>query len=93
MEHYVETGQVLGKGSENLEGYDFQDKGHFSPGELPSFDKKFFKIPHGTKEDWLFEQFKSRLEEGNGTSDFEAMEFVTNVKDVLGKGKTTRGDE
>ncbi|MFL2761602.1 MAG: hypothetical protein ACJ0A3_01510 [Dehalococcoidia bacterium] len=93
MEHYVDTGEVLGKGSENLEGYDFQDKGHFSPGELPSFDKKFFEIPHGTKEDWLFEQFKSRLEEGNSTSDFEAMEFVTNVKEVLDKGKTTRGDE
>ena len=93
MEHYVDTGEVLGKGSENLEGYDFQDKGHFAPGELPSFDRKFFEIPHGTKEDWLFEQFKSRLQKGTATSDFEAMEFVTSVKDVLDKGKTTRGDE
>ena len=36
MEHYIETGEVLGKGTENLEGYTLPDKGHFRPGKLPS---------------------------------------------------------
>ena len=36
MEHYVATGEVLGKGSDNLEGYTLRDKGYFGPGELPA---------------------------------------------------------
>ena len=35
MEYYVETGKILGKGTENLEGYTLDDKGHFGSGELP----------------------------------------------------------
>ena len=61
MEHYVETGKVLGKGTHLLEGYTFKEKGYHGPGELPQFDRQFFEIPHGRKEDWLFEQFKERL--------------------------------
>jgi len=35
MEHYGETGEVLGKGTHNLEGYELRDKGYFGPGDLP----------------------------------------------------------
>jgi len=61
MEHYVETGQVLGKGTHELEGYTIDDKGYFGPGELPSFDAEIFRIPHGRSEDVLFEEFKEKL--------------------------------
>ena len=58
MEHYVETGEVLGKGTDNLEGFEMRGKGYFGPGKLPHFSKEFFEIPHGRREDWLFQQFK-----------------------------------
>ena len=48
MEHYVETGQVLGKGTHDLEGYTLEGKGYFGPGELPVFDRDFFSsMPTG----------------------------------------------
>ena len=31
MDHYIETGEVLGKSSPNLEGYTLPDKGYFAP--------------------------------------------------------------
>ena len=61
MSHYVETGEVLGKGTDELEGYTLHDKGYFGPGELPHFDRSFFEFPHGRRENWLFEEFKKRL--------------------------------
>ena len=63
MEHCIETdGEILGKGTDNLEGYELRDKGYFGPGKLPKFDREFFDIPHGTKEEWLFEEFKAKLQ-------------------------------
>ena len=48
MKHYVETGEVLGKNTDNLEGYAFEDRGgYFGPGQLPKFDTEFFEIPKG----------------------------------------------
>ena len=38
MDHYKKTGEVLGKGTEELEGYTLKDKGHFGPGKLPAFE-------------------------------------------------------
>ena len=61
MEHYVETGDVLGKGTDNLEGYALSDKGYFGPGKLPSFKKDFFDMPHGRSEDWLLVEFRDKL--------------------------------
>ncbi len=61
MEHYIETGEVLGKGTHNLEGYTLEDKGYFGPGELPTFDPEVFDMPHGRVEDVLFEEFKEKL--------------------------------
>ena len=89
MEHYVETGEVLGKGSENLEGYSLKGKGYFGVGELPQFDREFFEIPHGREEDWLFEKFKERLKSSGVPSDTELAEFASDVMDVLEKGETT----
>jgi ferredoxin len=39
MEHYRKTGQVLGKGTHELEGYTLGEKGYYGPGELPSFKR------------------------------------------------------
>ena len=89
MEHYVETGEVLGKGTENLEGYPLKGKGHFGPGELPSFERGFFEFPQGRQEDWLFEQFKARLRSSDVPDATELEEFATDVKKVLDKGTTT----
>ena len=45
MEHYATTGQVLGKGTHLLEGYNLRELGYFGPGELPRFDSDFFHFP------------------------------------------------
>ena len=92
MEHYVETGQVLGKGTDNLEGFTLRDKGYFGPGELPHFDRSFFEIPQGTREDWLFVQFKEKLAKDVTPSSEDLTEFATTLKKLLDRGKSTRGD-
>ena len=61
MDHYVETGEILGKGTDDLEGFDLKGKGHFGPGQKPQFPPEFFDIPRGRFEDWLFEQLKDEL--------------------------------
>ena len=93
MEHYVETGEVLGKGTPNLEGYALEGKGYFGPGELPKFDREFFDFPHGTQEDWLFEQFKERLKTEGVPSQEEVTIFAQEVKLVLDKGAPKVGSE
>ena len=93
MEHYVETGRVLGKGTDNLEGYTIGDKGYFGPGELPRFDRQTFDFPHGTREDWLFTQFKERLSQEGVPSEVKLAEFAAEVKEILDEGITTRTDE
>ena len=93
MEHYVETGEVLGKGTPNLEGYALEDKGYFGPGELPKFDREFFDFPHGTQEDWLFEQFKERLKTEGVPPHEEVTIFAQEVKLVLDKGAPKVGSE
>jgi NAD-dependent dihydropyrimidine dehydrogenase PreA subunit len=62
MEHYVETGEVLGKGSANLEGYILPDKGYFRPGRLPAFERQFFEMPLGRAEDLLVNELEDALE-------------------------------
>jgi epoxyqueuosine reductase len=48
LERYRETGQILGKDTEELEAYDLGEKGHFGPGQLPSFTdaEKWFPGSH-----------------------------------------------
>ena len=93
MEHYVETGEVLGKGTDNLEGYTIQEKGYFGPGQLPHFDREFFDIPHGTKEEALFEAFKDRLTKEGVPPAEELVDLAFTLKGILDGGDTTRGDE
>ena len=93
MEHYIATGEVLGKGTDNLEGYTIKDKGYFGPGQLPHFDTEFFNIPHGTKEETLFEAFKERLAREGVPPAEELVGFAGKLKDILDGGDTTRGDE
>ena len=93
MEHYVETGEILGKGTNNLEGYSLRDKGYFGPGELPTFNRAFFDIPHGRKEEWAYEEFKEKLEKEGLPASEELFAFATKVKGILDEGNTTRGDE
>ena len=92
MEHYVETGEILGKGTDNLEGYELRDKGYFGPGKLPKFDRSFFDFPHGRKDEWLFHQFKEKVQ-GDDASSEDVDEFVTELQEILAEGQTTRGDE
>ena len=89
MEHYVETGEVLGKGSESLEGYSLKGKGYFGAGEMPQFSRDFFEIPQGREEDWLFEKFKERLNATGVPSESELVDFANDVMEVLEKGETT----
>ena len=72
MEYYIETGQVLGKGTHDLEGYTLHDEstgkyvtGYFGPGELPTFDADFFKIPNGTRENAALEELIEHIESRN----------------------------
>jgi len=93
MEHYVATGQVLGKGTHLLEGYTFLERGYFGPGELPQFDRQFFEIPHGRNEEWLFQQFKEKLMNEGLPSEAEIVGFAKEVRNILVKGNSTIGDE
>ncbi|MBI3325393.1 MAG: hypothetical protein HYZ81_01645 [Nitrospinae bacterium] len=74
MEHYVETGEVLGKGTHALEGYSMPDKGYFGPGELPQFTAEFFHIPEGRLEEWVMRQLKERVKEGDSRTDAQLVQ-------------------
>ena len=89
MEHYIQTGEVLGKGTENLEGYSVEGKGYFGHDELPHFDRELFDIPTGREENWLFQQFKERLMSSGVPHESELVEFAVDIKRVLDKGETT----
>jgi hypothetical protein len=91
MDHYIDNGEVLGKSSDELEGYSLPDKGYFRPGRLPSFDKDFFDMPRGRTEDLIIEEFRLKLSEsnGNGSSDKVWEEYkVTREKALDRQSKT-----
>ncbi len=88
MEHYAETGQVLGKGTHDLEGYTLDDKGYFGPGEMPQFDRSFFDMPMGTASDWAFDSFKKKaVAAGGEVSDELLAEFKQDLSAAI-KGET-----
>ena len=66
MEHYAATGQVLGKGTHDLEGYNLEGKGYFGPGELPVFERDFFGMPHGNSDEWAFDSMKEVAKDNDG---------------------------
>ena len=75
MQHYAETGQVLGKGTHDLEGYELEGKGYFGPGALPVFEREFFSaMPHGDTESWAFDNFKQKAVAAGGVISDELME-------------------
>ncbi|MEK7807282.1 MAG: reductive dehalogenase domain-containing protein [Chloroflexota bacterium] len=84
MEHYAETGQVLGKGTHDLEGYTLEGKGYFGPGEMPVFDRGFFEMPHGDAEEWTFDSFKQKAVAAGGVvSDELIAEFKREMTRAL----------
>ena len=89
MEHYVATGEILGKGTDNLEGYELRDKGYFGPGQLPVLGRNFFDMPHGRSEDWVLLEFRDKLAEtaGDASVDREQMwaDFRKRVEATLDK--------
>jgi ferredoxin len=90
MEHYAATGQVLGKGTHDLEGYTLEGKGYFGPGEMPVFEPNFFAVmPHGTNEDHAFEQFKAKAKVGGAITD----ELLEHFKDEMTKVLNQKGTD
>ena len=85
MDHYAATGTVLGKGTHLLEGYSLTDVGYFGPGQLPRFDNEFFEIPHGTSEDWAFEQLKEQIEAGEVPDDARGTAVLAEFKERVAK--------
>ncbi len=93
MEYYIETGQVLGKGTHDLEGFTLHDEstgryttGYFGPGELPTFDADFFKIPVGTRENAALDVLLDHIDNKNDGLDKEADEkALFNFRDRLRK--------
>ena len=84
MEHYAETGQVLGKGTHDLEGYKLEGKGYFGPGEMPVFDRGFFDMPHGDASEWAFDTFKQKAVAAGGVVSDELMaEFKEDMVEAI----------
>ena len=71
MDHYLETGEILGKGSDNLEGYQLPEKGYFPPGKVPSFDRAFFDMPTGKESENALDELKKTLDNGDSLSENE----------------------
>ena len=92
MEHYVATGKVLGKGTDDLEGYTL-DGQSFGLGELPELDDETFQFPHGPKDEWLFQQFKERLKKEGVPPADQLQQFAAAVKRILDKGSSTGYDQ
>ncbi|MCH7713514.1 MAG: hypothetical protein IIC99_07810 [Chloroflexi bacterium] len=92
LEHYAATGNVLGKGTHDLEGYEISGKGYFGPGELPLFDRTFFEMPHGRAEDWAFEELKNKLKETGGLEDGEGEEAFGVFKTKLATAMSLSDD-
>ncbi len=96
MEHYVETGQVLGKGTHNLEGYTLHEEstgqyvtGYFGPGELPTFNANFFKIPVGSRESAALDEFIGHVKENDSVltrpeDDEVLLKFRDRIKEIIG---------
>jgi ferredoxin len=75
MEHYLETGEILGKGTENLEGYDLPGNGYFPAGKTPSFNREFFDMPTGTESETALSELNEALDRHADLSDIEKEEI------------------
>ena len=90
MDHYAATGQVLGKGTHDLEGYTLEDKGYFGPGELPAFDRQFFSsMPAGSADQFAFNTFKEKaMASGGEITDEMLAAFKEEVNEAM-RSETT----
>ena len=92
LDHYAETGQVLGKGTNLLEGYSVQGMGYFGPGELPKLDPDLFTMPQGKSEDVGFQELKEKIKAGqipdSEAGDQTMKEFKQQVERYLAKTST-----
>ena len=62
MIHYAQTGQVLGKGIRDLEGYTLEYKGYYGPGQMPVFEASFFtEMPRGPVDEAALKVLKQRF--------------------------------
>ena len=94
MAHYVETGQVLGKGTHDLEDYTLPDKGYFGPGEMPVFEPGFFEMPHGGLDQWALETLKNKAQDSqNQITDEVLEEFRRDITRAFGGNVQSRLDE
>lgn len=93
MDYYVESGgEILGKGTDNLEGYSFPDKGYFGPGQLPTFERNFFDMPKGRSEDWVLLEFRDKLFENLAAEGKEKEEMWTEFRDKVESSLARRGE-
>ena len=92
MEHYVETGEVLGKGTDDLESYELENKGYFRSGKVPVFDRDFFDMPEGRTEHNLVEEFKDNLMNMKNLDKQSEYELYLEFKNALDSSKTGKGE-
>ena len=92
MEHYVETGEVLGKGTDELESYELENKGYFRSGKVPIFDRDFFDMPEGRTEHNLVEEFKDNLVNMKSLDKQSEYELYLEFKNALNSSKTKNGE-
>ena len=87
MGHYAATGQVLGKGTHDLEGYELGALGYFGPGDLPKFTSEFFHVPEGYADQHLLDELKAKIDAGDMPEGPERrevfQEFAARLEDVL----------
>ena len=92
MDHYATTGQVLGKGTHDLEGYEMEGLGYFGPGELPRFDADFFHNPEGTAEGALLDGLKAKIQSGQVPEGPEGDRVFQEFRAALEKAVKGGGD-
>ena len=91
MEHYVETGEVLCKGTDDLESYELENKGYFRSGKVPVFDRDFFDMPEGRLEHNLLEKLRSDLNDSTSLDDKYEHKLLLEFKDRLDTSSENKG--
>ena len=91
MEHYVETGEVLGKGTDDLESYELENKGYFRSGKVPVFDRDFFDMPEGRLEHNLLEKLRNDLNDSTSLDDQYEHKLLLEFKDRLDSSSENKG--
>ena len=83
MDHYASTGEVLGKGTHSLEGFEMHGLGYFGPGDLPSFDTDFFHVPEGYADQYLLEELKTKITSGESRPEEAFNEFKVKLEEYV----------